>query len=46
MKQQLIVTTVGAPALETLSESERGIFCEVLLRRITALAEREQLRAT
>ena len=45
MKQQLIVTAVGAPALEALSESERGIFCEMLLRRITALAEREQPHA-
>ena len=40
MKQQSIVTAVGAPTLEALSESERGIFCEALLRRITALAER------
>ena len=45
MKQQLIVTAVGSPTLDALPESERGIFCEALLKRITALAEREQLRA-
>ena len=42
MKQQLIVTAVGAPALDALSESERGIFCEALLRRIAALAEEQK----
>ena len=45
MKQQPIVTTIGAPTLEALSESERGIFREALLRRIAALAEREQPHA-
>ena len=42
MKQQPIVTAVGSPALDALSESERGIFCEALLQHISVFAEREQ----
>ena len=42
MKQQLIVTAVGSPALTALSESERDIFFETLLRRIAALAEEQK----
>ena len=45
MKQQLIVTAVGFPALDVLSKSERDIFCETLLQRIFALMESERSRA-